>query len=124
MQKLRQINIKNAAVLLIIGLLGILVANQTLYVHSHITSDGRVITHAHPYNESEDSAPYKSHQHSKSEFIFLKSLQILFFTFFASLLLFNISYQVKIVLYRPSKYTSPFQILRSGRAPPFYTIFP
>jgi hypothetical protein len=60
--------------------------NYTLYTHRHITADGRVITHSHPYDKN-DSKPFKSHAHSKSELMLLDVYKILIF-FAGALFLF------------------------------------
>jgi len=65
------ITIKSVAWLMI-GIMGVLVANKAVFVHSHILNDGTIIEHAHPYNKSTDSTPYKSHHHTKAEFLFFQ----------------------------------------------------
>lgn len=44
---------------------------QTVFVHSHLLSNGTIITHAHPYNKQKDSSPFKSHHHSNGELCLL-----------------------------------------------------
>lgn len=69
---------KKAISYLMIVLIAMLIANRAIYVHSHVLSDGTVITHAHPFskNTSNDSSP--KHRHSSYEFFVLHQLQILF----------------------------------------------
>lgn len=42
-----------------------------VYYHSHITNDGRLVSHAHPFNKSQDSTPFKSHHHSAIDLLLL-----------------------------------------------------
>ena len=58
--------------------MGLLIANKALYMHTHKMADGSIIVHAHPYNKSDDPKPFKSHQHTKAEFLFLENLESLF----------------------------------------------
>ncbi len=79
--------IKNIAtkflIFLTIGIVGMFIANQALFVHTHKMADGTIVQHAHPYPKSDDGQPAKTHEHTKSEIFFLQNLQILFvFTFF------------------------------------------
>ena len=55
------------------GLLSVLfisqVAFRSVYTHAHQLSDGSIITHAHPYNKTDNRAPYKSHQHKSFDYV-------------------------------------------------------
>jgi len=101
-----------------IGLTGLLIANKSVFMHTHLLADGTIITHSHPYDKSSDSEPFKSHHHTKVEFVFLQNLDILFLTvFFAySFLWFinraNYSFPLFII------YSLPFFDSNKGRAPP------
>ncbi|MBL7113747.1 MAG: hypothetical protein ISS19_17540 [Bacteroidales bacterium] len=49
-----------------------LFTNALINTHYHYLSDGQVISHAHPYNKTTNQgSPFKSHQHSKTQLIFL-----------------------------------------------------
>jgi hypothetical protein len=78
MKDLRKHIFSRIVSILLIGIAGIYMLNYTMYTHRHITADGRVITHSHPYNK-DDSKPYKSHSHSKSELLLLDAYKILIF---------------------------------------------
>jgi len=45
--------------------------NQGVFLHSHRLTNGRIVTHAHPYSKKKDNAPLKKHQHTKEELQFL-----------------------------------------------------
>lgn len=57
--------------------MGAYMLNEALFTHSHITEDGSVITHAHPYDRS-DTDPFKHHQHSHSELMVFAAVKLLF----------------------------------------------
>ena len=58
------IALKSAA-LAVILLLGIITFNRTANLHRHYLGGGITITHAHPYDKSADSSPFKSHSHGE-----------------------------------------------------------
>ncbi len=74
--------VKRALAVLMILIVGLLMVNKGLFVHTHKLEDGTIITHSHPYDKNHDSEPYKKHHHSKSEFLFFSNLSILFFLIF------------------------------------------
>ena len=78
MKELRNHIVSRIFSILLIGIAGIYMLNYTMYTHRHITTDGKVITHSHPYDKN-DSKPFKSHAHSKSELMLLDAYKILIF---------------------------------------------
>ncbi len=49
-----------------------LYTNALINTHYHYLSDGQIISHAHPYDKATDQGtPFKSHQHTKAQLIFL-----------------------------------------------------
>ncbi|MCT4601096.1 MAG: hypothetical protein N4A32_09395 [Marinifilaceae bacterium] len=77
--------IKRIYSLILLSLVSFLLVNNVAYLHTHYTSDGEYITHAHPYNTSSDSAPIKTHHHSKFEYSLFKALH--FFIISSTLIL-------------------------------------
>jgi len=71
-QKKYQILRLSVIVLLLSVYSSILVSNS-FYYHSHITADGKVISHAHLFNKQSDDKPFKAHHHSKLELLLLFS---------------------------------------------------
>ena len=113
----RNITIKSVT-WLVIGMMGMLIANTAVFIHTHKLSDGTVIKHAHPYNKTNDSAPYKSHHHSKAEFLFLQNLEILFLLMFLTFALLTFAKRVKNKFYIITRNSLNCIILHKGRAPP------
>lgn len=72
--KQKNIPTKSIAVFLII-IVGIFALNEYFYIHKHISKDGNVVIHAHPYNKSQDSRQNRSHEHSAGDLVFLASLE-------------------------------------------------
>jgi hypothetical protein len=60
----QHIGLKSGA-LAVILLLGIVAFNRTANLHRHYLGGGITITHAHPYDKSADSSPFKSHSHGE-----------------------------------------------------------
>jgi len=49
--------------------------------------DGEIISHAHPYDKSHDTQPFKNHKHTSAELFFLDQIQLLFAGFSCLLVL-------------------------------------
>lgn len=69
-----------STLLLLAGVMVLLIANNSIYMHTHINEQGKLITHAHPFNKTTDNKPIKSHQHTNAEYFYydnLKNLHVL-----------------------------------------------
>ncbi|MBL7138999.1 MAG: hypothetical protein ISS17_09520 [Bacteroidales bacterium] len=73
----RQITIRVVGILTLVAILGF-IANNSFYYHSHRHQDGKIISHAHPFNKSQDPFPFKKHKHSVVELFILEHVQVLF----------------------------------------------
>ena len=103
---------------LMIGIMGLLIANKVLYTHTHKLENGSVYAHAHPYDKANDSKPYKSHHHTNAELLFLENLNILSFSL--SLIITSL-FVIKIKQTyddREKRYIQLFLSSNFGRAPP------
>jgi hypothetical protein len=98
----------NTFVIVQITLVGLIALNNALFIHRHILPNGDVVTHAHPYKKSGDTAPFKTHTHTTSELFLLAGL---------SKLLVVISIAVAIVL------SAWFYKQKPGGSESFYTFF-
>ena len=103
---------------LVIGLMVMFIANKAVFIHTHRLSDGSIIEHAHPYNKSTDSKPYKSHDHSKIELLFAQSIEIFFLSAFLTYALLAIVRKVNFTFHLQTRYSLSCLILHKGRAPP------
>jgi hypothetical protein len=112
----RNITIKAFAYFMI-GIMSILVVNKAMFMHAHKMTDGKVITHSHPYDKN-DSKPFKSHHHTKVEFLVIENLKILFLFVFLTSTLQNLVKKAKYSFYRITRYTLNCIILYKSRAPP------
>lgn len=75
-KQLKNITLKTT-LLLLAGVMILLIANDSIYIHTHINDQGKLITHAHPFNKAEDNKPIKSHHHSDAEYLFYDNFKIL-----------------------------------------------
>lgn len=107
-----------AFVILQVTLVTMITLNNALFIHRHIMPNGDVVTHAHPYKKSGDTAPFKTHTHTTSEFFLLSGLNNLVI---AVATVFAITLACRFVKqYRQSNphIIIPFHSALSGRAPP------
>jgi len=98
--------------------MGMLITNKAVFLHVHKLEDGTIIVHAHPYDKSNDSKPYKSHHHSNAEFLFFQNLEILFLIVFLTLALIAYVKKGKISFKLITENTLICINLHKGRAPP------
>jgi hypothetical protein len=101
-----------------IGIMGLFIANKAIFLHVHKLADGTIIEHAHPYDKSNDSKPYKSHHHSNAEFLFFQNLEILFLIVFLTLALVAFVKKEKVSFKLITEHTLICIIFHKGRAPP------
>lgn len=108
-------------VYLLLALIVAVTINKVTYSHVHILEDGRLISHAHPYDKSENSQPGKSHHHSSVEFIFLQNLEILFFIALLAFLFFQVSKQAERIIFPESAHFQGILSKPAARAPPVFS---
>lgn len=101
-----------------IGVMGLLIANKALFMHTHKMADGSIVVHAHPYNKSDDTKPFKSHQHKKAEILFIANLEILVLISFMAFTLIGIKKKVRYSFYGYTNYAPVYNLLYNPRAPP------
>lgn len=118
MKRAKNITKKTWAFLLIV-FVGLLVANQSLYRHTH-EINGRLVTHAHPYDTSSNDEPAQTHQHTKAQIVFLNMLALLFpaFCLFFVTLAIPKPFKETLGSVIPA-YSSPI-LIKQGRAPPVF----
>ncbi len=104
--------------LLMIGVMGMFIVNKAIFLHLHKLNDGTVIVHAHPFDKSNDSKPYKSHHHSNAEFLFFQNIEILFLVAFLTFALLTIVKKEKFSSFIIKRQALSCIILHKGRAPP------
>jgi hypothetical protein len=109
-------------VAVLIATLGAVQVNRMVNTHYHLDDSGRLVTHSHPYDKSDDTGPFKTHGHGKCDIttpvgsIDMTILSVL--TFF-----FQPSAETKVYY----SFTLPIwgeegQHLFRGRAPPSFTV--
>lgn len=109
---------KKITFVLLIVVMGCLLINQALYTHTHVKPDGSIVSHAHPFNKTQESKQGKSHTHSSLEFFLLQNLNLLFLAALISLVLNNLGREFLKVQTSAQGYITALLISSPGRAPP------
>lgn len=110
--------IKKIFACLIIALMGLLIVNKVIFLHSHILTDGTVITHAHPYQTTDDSKPFKSHHHTQAAFFFFGNIQLLFCSASVALFIFILHNKITLAVSGLTPYSCYYSSILKNRAPP------
>lgn len=100
------------------GIMGMFIANKAIFIHVHKLTDGTTIVHAHPYDKSNDSRPFKSHHHSKAEFLIYQNFETLFLLCFLTLILVELIRKEKVIFELKTNHSLFLINLQKGRAPP------
>lgn len=116
--KFKNIPSKTIAIFLIV-IVGIFSINEYLYIHKHISNNGGIIIHAHPYDKSKDTGQNKSHKHGTGDLVYLTSLQTFLpavvFIFIAHVTYLEHIFTEKALIFKPQ-----FVFLSTReRGPPF-----
>jgi len=114
----KKITIQYTGIVLLASIL-VLIANNSIYYHSHKLQNGTVIAHAHPFNKTQDSAPFKTHKHSPVQLFFMEHLQLIFFILGFSLFLIVTQPLHRFYVAGNHPIYSILSRLNSSRAPPF-----
>ncbi len=97
---------------------GLLVVNNVVFIHAHKLSNGEVLVHAHPYNKSQDPAPFKKHDHSSKELFHIAHFQLLFFIAVFSIFSIILTGLRNIYFYNTPAIRFNCYLSLKGRAPP------
>jgi hypothetical protein len=103
-----------------IAIIGLMLVNNVLFIHTHKQGDGKIVVHAHPYKKNADSTPYKSHHHSSSEFTLINNLNIFFVTSFLIVVAAKPGHFVKRACSYHFAITQNVHTILKGRSPPGY----
>ncbi len=115
--KFKNITIKSVSYLLIV-MMSIFVINNVLFIHAHKMDDGRIVVHAHPYDKSDDSQPYKSHHHTKTELLFFDNVKLHFLFVFFLFVFLNLVNKSRFLFLFITSFIQPYKFLFTSRAPP------
>lgn len=116
--RVRNISLRLVAILLV-AVIATLTFNQSVNLHTHKLIDGTVVSHAHPYNKTNDSAPIKSHHHTLTELLILEHFEVLFLSLFIAIALLHVTYFTRRQPQEHHHLKSQHIHCASGRAPPF-----
>jgi len=99
-------------------IIGILLVNKAAYTHVHILPDGSLVTHAHPFSNSDESNKNCPHQHSSFELYLLDILGVLMLCAIAVFILKQTSSNTSIRVAVPNRLLPALVPVSPGRAPP------
>ncbi|MGC9352291.1 MAG: hypothetical protein ACP5D9_00540 [Mariniphaga sp.] len=100
----------------------LVIANRIVFTHSHILDNGEVISHAHPYDKTNDSEPFKSHHHTQAELFFFQNIEIFFPFVFILLKLIYLPPKEKYFIFSVKKVHPVNLTYQNVRAPPVLSI--
>lgn len=117
---MKKITTHAALVLFLISIAGIQVTN-VFYFHAHKLADGTVVCHAHPFQKSQDQAPYKSHNHTSREFFYLNHIQVVINTIgLLVLVLYLVPFLQQVPLFEEKRLLDCFNQFPLPRPPPCF----
>jgi hypothetical protein len=112
-------NPSKAIAIFLIVIVGIFSINEYLYIHKHISNNGEIIIHAHPYDKSKDTGQNKSHKHETGDLVYLASLQTFLpavvFVFIAHVTYLEHTYTEKALIFKAQH----IFLFTQERGPPF-----
>ncbi len=117
MISLKKLIIKQLVGILLVGLMGFILINKSVYMHAHRLDNGKIIVHAHPFNKSTDDKPVKSHHHSKAELIFINVFNFLSFLIFLPFVLRQIITRTEYYFFEICHYYKTTILNVHSRAP-------
>jgi hypothetical protein len=110
--------IKQLGTGLMILIIGIMLVNKAAYTHVHILPDGSLVTHAHPFSNSNESNKNCPHQHSSLELYLLDTLGVLMLSAIAAFILKQSSSNTSIRVAVTNRLLPALIPVSQGRAPP------
>jgi len=103
---------------MVLVIMGLFILNTTLFTHTHILPDGRVVAHAHPVKDTPNPLPAGKHTHSHTEYLVLDHSVAFFIAVIAVALQLQFAFSIKHILPRIQQVPDAYHQVRSGRAPP------
>ena len=111
-----------AAAFLMIAALVMVQFNRTANLHYHVDDSGRVVSHSHPYDKTDDTGPFQTHTHGKHDLTIPSGAIDMSVAEWSPVTVQSPSVEVKQVFaYLVSREQDGLHPIR-GRAPPSLTI--
>ncbi len=103
---------------LMIGIMGFIISNKAFFMHMHKMTNGSIIVHAHPFDKSSDTAPFKTHQHTKAGFLFFQNAGLFLLTVLFTYKVIRLIESIKPIPALLTNYPALCYVPDKGRAPP------
>jgi len=101
-----------------LSLMSMMILDKAFFLHTHKLNDGTIIVHAHPYNKTSDSEPFKKHHHTDTLFHFYHIINLLFPAILSAIVLVVMSIITKLYIVQSNQSILKYTANKSGRAPP------
>lgn len=95
----------------------LLITNNAFFTHIHKLPNGNIITHAHPFNKSENSNSTQ-HTHTDFQIFILQQLQLLVLLSLITIVFLQVQIILSVPAYKKHKLAGLILNLSSPRAPP------
>ena len=92
------------------------------FCNTHKLANGRFIVHAHPYNKSQDSAPFKKHNHTAQELFHISHLQLLYVIGVLTTFSILVAFHKTTFIYQTPDHKFKLNFGVKGREPPLLQI--
>jgi hypothetical protein len=114
----RQNIIKKTVAYLILGVVGLLILNKAVFLHTHTLNDGTIVVHAHPFQAKTDSNSNNPHQHTKCGIYYFNQLSFLYSQLPEDVNPYASVYQTIHFAEKSSFYFENYHACLKNRAPP------
>lgn len=106
-----------------LALVTLILCNNAIYLHTHKLANGQIVVHAHPFTKSDNStSSEESHKHTKTEFLFLDNLSLLFPILFLVFSLLKVEKNKTKLIFNLDSYFSTYCFRINGRSPPLLVL--
>lgn len=110
--------IKQISLFLVLGLFTFLQANKLMNAHAHMSGNGVLTIHYHPFTSSNGEDPLESHSHTNAELLFIEKIDFLDDELPTPYEPFLISQRTAAHHYCHCQTLGTNSTLKKGRAPP------
>jgi len=109
--------------LFLVAVTAMLIVNRALFLHTHISPNGEVFVHSHPFQKgNQKDVPTAAHHHTAAQCHFLDSLNLLFPILFFVISQLHLFVKQDYYISDHTIFVASFLVVRQGRDPPFLLV--